>query len=67
MPHLLPLGTTLEGLEKRQRWGWGENNSWDCSLVGLGLPETDSVKTVKNLRMWKQGKWLEVALVLGGK
>lgn len=23
MPHLLPLGTTLEGLEKRQRWGWG--------------------------------------------
>lgn len=48
MPHLLPLGTTLEGLEKK--WGWGgggrENNSWDCSPVSFRLPATDSMKTM---------------------
>ena len=37
MSHLLPLGTTLEGLE-------GRENSWDGSQVGFRLPVSDSVK-----------------------
>lgn len=55
------------GSGKETEVGMGENNSWDCSRIGLGLPETDSVKSMENLRVWKQGKWLEVAVVLGGK
>lgn len=52
---------------KRDRGGGGGEQLLGLPPVGLGLLETDSVKTMKNLRMWKQGKWLEVAVVLGRK
>lgn len=33
----------------------GENNSWDCSRVGSGLLETDSVKTMKSSECGSRG------------
>lgn len=56
-PHLLPLGTTLEGLE---RWGATQ----DCSQVGFGLPASGSRKAMEEEpQNVEAGKWLEVAIV----
>lgn len=57
-PHLLPLGTTLEGLEK------GGGATQDCSQVGFGLPASGSGKAMEEEpQNVEAGKWLEVAIV----